>query len=131
MPDWPVLDPVAIGHVRKLVHGALGHPGGSWYTTPHAPRPGPGHQKPRKINNKSEKKRKKNMNNLVFLCFLLFFLARGRPRLVRVLEICRRLGLPENVTRWVASDLRTRDSSFLIWGTSHPGWPPKRLVGNS
>ena len=37
---------------RKLqivLDSNLGHPGGSWYTTPHAPRPGPGYEKPRNI----------------------------------------------------------------------------------
>ena len=59
----------------------LGHPGGSWYTTPHALRPGPSHEKRRKIKEKRQKKKNvKQLNNTYFFSFLLFFLARGRPR---------------------------------------------------
>ena len=67
-----------------LPHWHLGYPGGSWYTTTRAPRPGPGHEKPRKTN----EKRRKTSDKIIFLfiffdffaIFSYFFLARGRPR---------------------------------------------------
>ena len=57
--------------------GNLGHPGGSWYTTPHTPRPGPGHEKTSKIKEKRHKKFANKLKNLIFLNFCVFFWPAG------------------------------------------------------